>query len=170
MNETELLDIAQSAFQMFMDARPNIQMTTELAIELASRVTDSGWDQFKAGSYLRAWEAIEAEKQRAVELDAQRQKDREDYFRPSSDDRRALVEAFKSRQTSPRNEFVPAREYSEAEQSRMSSSEFRRAILGVLTLEDKQGSSGIVYKPERTGERKTSTSFRALKKRGIERL
>jgi len=104
----------------------------------------------------KARERDEAEQRarEAAEREAQRQAEREEYLRPA--DRGELARQLQQNQATPSGYTHPVREYTDAEIDAMSSDDMRR--LGIvacpLRVEERQGNSGTVLRPERTGERR----------------
>ncbi|MFY9560300.1 MAG: hypothetical protein WAQ52_08720 [Terriglobales bacterium] len=152
--EQQTVPEIQQAFQLFLDIRPDAQVSVEDARRMADYVIDAGLDPFKAGSYWRAYQWVKSEPQRQADeeavraaQEAERLAERQNYLRPSAEDRRALLQSLKQNQPSARPEFTPEREYTDAEIEAMTSSEFRQKVLGVRTIEEQQGSTSTTSTP-----------------------
>jgi hypothetical protein len=95
--------------------------------------------------------------------------ERKHYAMSSADYRKTVLNPdFKSRQPAPRSPrvFTPAKAYTPAEIDRMSSAEYKAAVMGIL--DHASGESQVLATPDRSGQRKRSSSLRGLKRAGIE--
>lgn len=121
-----------------------------------------------------AWRRVRARRKEAAlreaELSAKeeaRHQEIEDFKRPSSHDLPALQAEMRSRSTPAPWLASPPREYTDAEMSAMSGDEYRRLVLGGVSIDDRQGTTGHSYKPVIRPSNKNSSkpTLRNLKKR-----
>ncbi|MGC2197483.1 MAG: hypothetical protein WA628_22610, partial [Terriglobales bacterium] len=158
----ERLDAIQHASQIFADvSKFNLETAPRDdndTADITNEILRRNLDLTDSVSYTVAWHAVRKQREEATrresEFEAQqqaRQREIEDYKRPSSEDRPGLLEENRLRQQAPASkQFVPAREYTDAEISAMSSDQYRRLVLGGISIADRQGhGNGKTVKEER---------------------
>jgi hypothetical protein len=158
----------EAAFQLFLDTHPNVLINEEDAVRLANYILDNNLNPFRAGSYWKAYEWLKSEESGIAAQKRQAQLDRQEFFRPSSETRAELLSELRKNQAAcAKTEFTPERVYSDEEIERMSSDEMREKVFGIRNIDKRQGSGGITLRPERPGERRTATTLRGMKRRGV---
>jgi ribosomal protein L12E/L44/L45/RPP1/RPP2 len=174
----ERVEAIQHACQIFVDVSrfsPQLAPRDENDLdEIVNGIVSRNGDLTDALAYTLEWRAIRERRQEAarqeVELAAKEeahQQELADYKRPSSHDLPALQAEMRLRQPPTPKQFVSAHEYTDAEMSAMSSDEYRRLVLGGVSIDDRQGTTGHSYKPViRPGNRNTAKpTLRNLKRR-----
>jgi hypothetical protein len=170
------MEAIQRAMLAFMKTTPSFVLDEESGTYLTDYILEHGLNQFDPASYHAAYNARESVKRDRENRMAEWQRGRADYLRPSDEDKTQAIEDLKQRQQKPApTPFVPARQYTDADLDRMTSDEYRKAVLGVTRLDDVQGNSGHVFKPAlapegtRTGFRKPRLSLQARRLLGLDK-
>jgi len=160
----------------FMAEAPDFVLDEKSGEYLADYIEAHGLNRYQTASYHEAYNARESGRRARENRIEDWQRGRSEYLRPSEEDKARAIDELRQRpHKSATRPFVPARQYTDAELDRMSSDEYRRAVLGVVRLDDVQGASGYVRKPAlspegtRTGFRKPRLSLQARKLLGMDR-
>jgi hypothetical protein len=176
----ERVEAIQHACQIFVDVSrfsPLAPRDENDLDEIVNGIVRRNGDLTDSLAYTLEWRAIRERRQEAARKEAElaakeeaHQHELAEYKRPSSHDLPALQAEMRSRLLAPRHP-VPPREYTDAQMSAMSGDEYRRLVLGDISIADRQGSTGHSYKPVvRPGKRNTAKPTLPNLKRRLENL
>lgn len=176
VTEQDRMQAIERAILGFMAETPDYVLDEESALVLMDYIEAHGLNRFDSNSYRAAFNARESVKRAREDRIVEWQRGRAEYLQPSEEDKALAIDELRQRpQKSAPVPFVPARQYTDAEMDSMSSDEYRRAVLGVMRLDDAQGTTGYVRKPvlspegTRTGFRKPRLSLQARKLLGLDK-
>jgi hypothetical protein len=174
----ENIRAVQHAVSIFMDVarwspsewRPREEDKDDIVNELYAK----DGDIYDPVAWTLAWQRVRTRRKEAALREAKliakeeaRRQEIEDFKRPSSHDLPALQAEMRSRLTPAPRQAGPPREYTDTEMSAMSGDEYRRLVLGGVSIDDRQGTTGHSYKPVIRPSNKNSSkpTLRNLKRR-----
>lgn len=177
LNDPELqenIEAARQAFTTFTQVArmAGLSPREEDVDDILTELYAKDGDIYDSLAWNFAWQRVRNQRKESARLDAEleaqeqaRHREREDYLAPSN--RAETLRDLQPGQAPSPAGFVPAREYTDAEMSAMSSDDYRRLVLGSFTTEDRQGNTGYAYKPVVRVKPGNSTkpTLRNLKKR-----